>query len=168
VSVFSSGILESAVRVLEEARGKGIRIATAESCTGGLIAGALTAIPGSSDVFERGFVVYSNQAKTELLQVSTAMIAGKGAVSAEVARAMAEGALQHSAASIAVSCTGIAGPGGGSPAKPVGLVHLAVAADNREARHLECRFGEVSRDEIRIRTVAAALQLLTDAIRASP
>jgi nicotinamide-nucleotide amidase len=168
VSVFSSGILESAARVLEGARRKGIRIATAESCTGGLIAGALTAIPGSSDVFECGFVVYSNQAKTELLQVSAAMIAGKGAVSAEVARAMAEGALKHSAASIAVSCTGIAGPGGGSPAKPVGLVHLALAAANRESSHLECRFGEVSRDEIRIRTVAAALQLLRDAIRASP
>ncbi len=168
MTLFSSKIMEQAAHLLDLARDKGIRIATAESCTGGLIAGALTAIPGSSDVFERGFVVYSNQAKTELLQVPAAMIVEKGAVSAEVARTMAEGALRNSAAGIAVSCTGIAGPGGGTAAKPVGLVHLAVKILNGEARGVECRFGEASREDIRIGTVAAALQLLSEAIRTSP
>ena len=166
--LFPSDITDAAARVLSEARAKGLHIATAESCTGGLIGSVLTAIPGSSDVFECGFIVYSNRSKTGLLHVSSGMIEETGAVSAEVARAMAEGALELCTAEIAVSCTGIAGPGGGTESKPVGLVHLAVAARGQDTHNLECRFGPVGRDEIRIRTVAAALQLLIDAIRVSP
>jgi nicotinamide-nucleotide amidase len=166
--MFSRDLLELAANVLAQARAKAVRIATAESCTGGLIAGALTAIPGSSDVFERGFVSYSNQAKEQLLGVPAAMVSEHGAVSREVAVAMAEGTLIHSDAQLAVSCTGIAGPGGGNAAKPVGLVHLAVARQGHQTRHLECRFGSLSRDEIRMRSVAAALQLLSEATRESP
>ena len=166
--MFPETILAAATKLLAEARARGLRIATAESCTGGLIAGALTAIPGSSDVFDRGAVVYANEAKTEMLGVSAELLKQHGAVSAEVARAMADGALTNSAADIAVSCTGIAGPGGGSADKPVGLVYLGQAGKGRQTRHIECRFGELSRDEIRMRTVAAGLQLLLDAIRDSP
>jgi nicotinamide-nucleotide amidase len=166
--MFPREILALAEFVLREARSRGLQLAAAESCTGGMIASALTAIPGSSDVFERGFVVYSDRAKHELLRVPSEMIAAHGAVSAEVARAMADGALAHSAADIAVSCTGIAGPGGGSEAKPVGLVYLGLARKGSKTSHLECRFGSRSRDEIRLRTVVAALQLVVDATRASP
>src|SRR4051812_10935585 len=123
--MFSPEVLMLAETVLREARNRGWLLASAESCTGGLIASALTAIPGSSDVVERGFVVYSNRAKTELLDVPVEIISEYGAVSAEVARAMADGALANSAADVAVSCTGVAGPGGGTEAKPVGLVYLA-------------------------------------------
>lgn len=165
--MFSRDMLELAGKVLAAARAKGVRIATAESCTGGLIAGALTAIPGSSEVFERGFVTYSNQAKQQLLGISSTIVTEHGAVSREVAVAMAEGALTYSDAQLAVSCTGIAGPGGGSAAKPVGLVHLALASHGRDTLHLECRFGSLSRDEIRLRSVAAALQLLIEATRES-
>ncbi len=165
--MFPEPVLDLAAKLLAEARAKGLHIATAESCTGGLIAGALTAIPGSSDVFDRGAVVYANQAKMEMLGVPADLLEKHGAVSAEVARAMAEGALTHSAAGIAVSCTGIAGPGGGSAEKPVGLVYLAVAGKARKTRHIECRFGEISRDEIRMRTVTAGLQLLLEATRDS-
>ena len=119
---------EPAVLALAEAlRARGWKIATAESCTGGLIAAACTAVAGSSDWFERGFVTYSNEAKAELLGVPAALIATFGAVSAEVARAMAEGALAHSHAQLAVAVTGIAGPGGGSATKPVGTVWVALA-----------------------------------------
>ena len=118
----------------------GLKLATAESCTGGLIAAILTEVPGSSDVFERGFVTYSNEAKTELLGVPAELIEKHGAVSEEVARAMASGALGHSRADIAVAVTGVAGPGGGTTAKPVGLVHLAAA-----------RRGSVTHKEIRLR-----------------
>lgn len=166
--VFPQPVLDLAAKVLASARARNLHIATAESCTGGLIAGALTAIPGSSDVFDRGAVVYSNQAKMEILGVPAALLETHGAVSVEVARAMAEGALANSTAGIAVSCTGIAGPGGGSGEKPVGLVYLAVARKDRSTRHIECRFGEISRDEIRMRTVAAGLQLLLEATSDSP
>lgn len=166
--VFPEPILTLSAKLLSGARSRDLHIATAESCTGGLIAAALTAIPGSSDVFDRGAVVYSNQAKMEMLGVPAALLKTHGAVSAEVARAMAEGALANSTAGIAVSCTGIAGPGGGSAEKPVGLVYLAVARKNRKTRHIECRFGEISRDEIRMRTVAAGLQLLLEATSDSP
>ena len=166
--VFPDSVLELSAKLLAEARARGLHIATAESCTGGLIAGALTAIPGSSDVFERGAVVYANRAKIEMLGVPRDLLERHGAVSAEVARAMADGALAHSAADIAVSCTGIAGPGGGSAEKPVGLVYLAVAQKDRKTRHIERRFGEISRDEIRMRTVADGLQLLFEATRDSP
>ncbi|MCJ2033679.1 CinA family protein [Methylobacterium sp. J-068] len=138
----------------------GLTVATAESCTGGLVAGLLTAIPGSSAVLERGFVTYSNAAKSESIGVAADLIAAHGAVSAPVARAMAEGALAHSAASVAVAITGIAGPGGGSADKPVGLVHFGLAVEGATVRHLERRYGDIGRTAIRRRAVDDALGLL--------
>ena len=138
----------------------GLNVATAESCTGGLVAGLLTAIPGSSAVVERGFVTYSNAAKSESLGVPADLIAAHGAVSAPVARAMAEGALAQSRARVAVAITGIAGPGGGSADKPVGLVHFGLAVKGATTRHLERRYGDLGRTEIRRRAVDDALGLL--------
>jgi nicotinamide-nucleotide amidase len=158
--MFSPDIAEAARTLLERCRGRGLKIATAESCTGGLIAGALTAIPGSSDVVERGFVTYSNEAKTEMLGVPTDLIVRKGAVSMEVAMAMAEGALKHAPVDIVLAVTGIAGPGGGSDAKPVGLVHIAAARRGGARLHEECRFGDIGRDEVREATVRTALALM--------
>ena len=148
--------------VLALCRAKKLTIATAESCTGGLIAGALTEIAGSSDVVERGFVTYSNRAKTEMLGVPAALIEQHGAVSAEVARAMAAGALAHAPVDLAVAVTGIAGPGGGSAEKPVGLVHFAVARRGGAVtnEHHVCP-GE--RSGIRQATVLRALELLRTA-----
>ncbi|GJE69502.1 CinA family protein [Methylorubrum podarium] len=140
------------------------QIATAESCTGGLVAGLLTAVPGSSVVVERGFVTYSNEAKAEAIGVPTDLIVAHGAVSEPVARAMAEGALGASRADIAVSVTGIAGPGGGSEAKPVGLVHFGLAVRGGATRHVERRFGDPGRAEIRRLSVAEALALLEEAV----
>ncbi len=157
--MFSPLLLSLAKTVLDEARAKDLRVVTAESCTGGLIAGLLTEIPGSSDVLERGFVVYSNRAKQDLLGVAGELIADHGAVSEEVARAMAQGAAAHSDAQLAVSVTGIAGPGGGTAAKPVGLVHVAACRDGK-VLHEECRFGDLGRTEIRTKSVEAALNLL--------
>src|SRR5215470_6594765 len=125
--MFPSDLLQLSSSLLDRMRSANLKVATAESCTGGLVAGVLTEIAGSSDVLERGFVTYSNEAKMELLGVPEAMLAEHGAVSEPVARAMAEGALAHSHADIAVAVTGVAGPGGGSAAKPVGLVHIATA-----------------------------------------
>jgi nicotinamide-nucleotide amidase len=151
---------DAAVPVLAEAlRSAELMIATAESCTGGMIAAACTSIAGSSDWFERGLVTYSNEAKTELLGVDAGLIAAHGAVSEEVAQAMAEGALARSHAQIAVAVTGIAGPGGGSPGKPVGTVWMAIA---RQLQQLAA-----CRRAIRERTVQAALAGLLDAARAS-
>src|SRR4029077_4332154 len=135
-------------------------IANADSCTRGVIAGALTDIAGSSDVVERGFVTYSNRAKTEMLGVPAALIAWHGAVSAEVARAMAGGALAHAPVELAVAVTGIAGPGGGSADKPVGLVHFAAAARDGRLIHREKRFGDIGRAAVRLRSVAEALAML--------
>jgi nicotinamide-nucleotide amidase len=157
--MFSAVLLSSAEKLLTDACRKNLKIATAESCTGGLIAGLLTEIAGSSDVFERGFVTYSNTAKEEALGVPQDLIAAHGAVSAEVARAMAQGALKHSRADLAVAVTGIAGPGGGTPDKPVGLVHI-VAARGEKIIHRECRFGDIGRTEIRLKSVATALELV--------
>jgi nicotinamide-nucleotide amidase len=140
-------------------RKRGGRVATAESCTGGLIAAACTSIAGSSDWFERGFVTYSNEAKTEMLGVPAALIAAHGAVSAEVACAMAEGAVLRSRAGLAVSVTGIAGPGGGSPAKPVGTVWIAVAASGENAV-AELLQASGDRGAIRRASVVRALELL--------
>jgi nicotinamide-nucleotide amidase len=140
-------------------RAQGLRIATAESCTGGLIAAACTAIAGSSDWFERGFVTYSNAAKTEMLGVNAALIAEHGAVSAEVALAMAEGALARSRADLAVAVTGIAGPAGGSKDKPVGTVWLALAQKGRGASAELLRL-QGDRAAVRSQTVAHALQRL--------
>ena len=143
----------------------GLRVATAESCTGGLVAGVLTAVPGSSAVLERGFVTYSNEAKAEAIGVAADLIAAHGAVSEPVARAMAEGALARSRADVAVAITGIAGPGGGSDLKPVGLVHFGLAARGRPVLHRERRYGDPGRAEIRRLAVAEALDLLDAALR---
>jgi nicotinamide-nucleotide amidase len=158
--MFSPRLTGLAATVLMEAKGEGLRIATAESCTGGLIAGLLTEIPGSSDVVERGFVTYSNESKIELLGVPMALIEVNGAVSEAVARAMAEGAVGHSAAQLAVAVTGIAGPGGGTADKPVGLVHMAVTLKGGPTLHEEHRFGDIGRGYVRLKTVEAALRLL--------
>ena len=158
--MFTPTITELAVTLLNQARAEGMHIVTAESCTGGLIAGALTEIAGSSDVVDRGFVVYTNRAKTELLGVPPELIGQYGAVSEDVARAMAEGALKHSAAQLAVSCTGIAGPSGATAEKPVGLVHLAAARKGQTTLHEECRFGDIGRGNVRLRSVEEALKLL--------
>ena len=149
-----------AAALLDAYKARGLMIATAESCTGGLVAGALTDIAGSSAVVERGFVTYSNEAKTELLGVDEALIAENGAVSEPVARAMAKGALARSRADVAVAITGVAGPGGGTETKPVGLVHFGLAAKDRPTEHLERRYGDLSRAEIRRLAVADALALL--------
>jgi nicotinamide-nucleotide amidase len=148
--------------VLDEARERRLRIATAESCTGGLVAAALTDVPGSSDVFERGFVTYSNRAKSELLGVPGDLIADMGAVSEPVARAMAEGALAAADAHVSVAVTGVAGPGGGTPMKPVGLVHFATARSNAAIVHRVERFGDVGRAEIRAASLRVALEMLLE------
>jgi nicotinamide-nucleotide amidase len=162
--MFPDAVIDFAKNLLEAARADGLHVATAESCTAGLIAAALTEIAGSSDVVDRGFVVYTNRAKTELLGVAEELIRRHGAVSEEVARAMAEGALTHSAAELAVSCTGIAGPGGATPGKPVGLVHLAAARQGQTTLHAECRFGDIGRANVRMRSVEEALKLLLQII----
>lgn len=159
--MFTPDLLDAAQRLLEEARAKKLRIVTAESCTGGLIAGLLTEIPGSSDVVERGFVTYSNEAKEDLLDVPTDIIHAHGAVSEQTCRAMVEGALKHSLAQIAVAVTGIAGPGGGTPQKPVGLVYVGVQRQGEDAHIKELRLGDIGRGAIRVRTVEEALTLLT-------
>ena len=142
----------------------GRTVATAESCTGGLVAGLLTAVPGSSAVLERGFITYSNDAKAEAIGVPIDLIRRHGAVSEPVARAMAAGALAASRASVAVAITGIAGPGGGSAEKPVGLVHFGLSRRDGETRHLERRYGDLGRAGIRRAAVADALGLLEDAL----
>lgn len=155
-----------AVAVLEACRKAGVMLATAESCTGGMIAAALTDIAGSSDVVDRGFVTYTNDAKAEMIGVPVDMIVTFGAVSKQVAIAMAEGALRHSRAGVTIAVTGVAGPGGGSLEKPVGLVHIASAVKDRPTMHLECRFGDQSRAAIRHATVIAALELVLSALNA--
>lgn len=157
--MFAPDLSARAAALLDELRRRGLRLATAESCTGGLLAGLLTEIAGSSDVVERGFVAYSNAAKTELLGVPEATLAEHGAVSEPVARAMAQGAVARSHADIAVAVTGLAGPGGGTAAKPVGLVHIAAALRGGPVLHRECRFGDIGRGAVRIASVEAALQL---------
>ena len=158
--MFAEALLAQARQFLEDARAQGLRVVTAESCTGGLIAGLLTEIPGSSDVVERGFVTYSNEAKEDLLSVPGGLIAQYGAVSEPVARAMAEGALKHSLAHLAVAVTGIAGPGGGTAEKPVGLVYVAALRLERAPVIKQLRLGDIGRSEVRSRTVAEAMALL--------
>lgn len=158
--MFPAPLLSLAQLVLADARAAKLRIATAESCTGGLIAALLTEIAGSSDVLDRGFVVYSNRAKSDLLGVPGDLIADMGAVSEAVARAMAEGAVENSNAHIAIAVTGIAGPGGGTAMKPVGLVHIAAARERRSILHEAHRFGDIGRGEVRMKAVEAALLLL--------
>ena len=145
--------------VLAACRDAGLKLATAESCTGGLISGCLTAVAGSSDVVDRGFVTYTNEAKSQLLGVELAMFDLHGAVSEEVARAMAEGAINNSDAQISIAVTGIAGPSGGSSEKPVGLVHIAAAKDGAETLH-ERHVYSGDRGAVRTKTVSAALEMV--------
>jgi len=163
--MFPADLLEEGRRVIDLLRARMLKLVTAESCTGGLISALLTEIPGSSDVLERGYVTYSNAAKTSCLGVPPQLIATHGAVSEQAARAMASGALAHSEADIAVSVTGVAGPGGGSAEKPVGLVHFAVACKGQPVVHLERRFGDLGRSAIRLESVRVALDLVTAAVR---
>ena len=150
-----------AAALLSETKLRSYTIATAESCTGGLIAATLAAVPGASASLERGFVTYSNAAKIEMLGVPDVLISEYGAVSRQVALAMVAGALKHSPADLAVAVTGIAGPDGGTSEKPIGLVHLAAARRGGATLHEEKRFGAVGRHEVQSETVAAALDLLS-------
>lgn len=152
-------LLRLAETLLQRCREAKVMLATAESCTGGLIAATLTEIAGSSDVVERGYVTYSNDAKIYALGVPAEIVAGHGAVSEPVARAMAEGCLRKSNADIAIACTGIAGPGGGTATKPVGLVHIAVAAHGQETMHQRMTYGDIGRGAVRLATVEDALTL---------
>ena len=161
--MFAAALLDRAAALIAACGERRLKIATAESCTGGLVAGLLTEIPGSSAAFERGFVVYSNLAKQEMLGVPEATIMTWGAVSAETARAMAEGALDRSAADLAVALTGIAGPDGGTAEKPVGLVHFAAARRGHPTHLVEKRFGLLTRQSIRLASVETALELLEQA-----
>lgn len=157
---FPEPLLEEARQLLALLEARQMMLATAESCTGGLVASLLTAIPGSSRVVDRGFVTYSNEAKQEMLGVPGALIEIHGAVSEDVARSMAEGALRHSRSTISVSVTGVAGPDGGTPDKPVGLVHFGCAAAGLDTLHAVRRFGDIGRDAIRLASVREALQLV--------
>ena len=161
--MFSRQITEKSHKLLETCHAGGLRLVTAESCTGGLIAGCLTAVPGSSGVLDRGFVTYSNNSKIELLGVAAELIAEHGAVSEAVCRAMAEGALGHARADLSVAVTGIAGPDGGTPDKPVGTVHISVAHRGHDTAHAAHRFPG-DRAEIRVASVEAALDMLQEAV----
>ncbi|MGH7026851.1 CinA family protein [Brevundimonas sp.] len=164
--MFPDDIQTSAAAVIQAALKAGVMVATAESCTGGLVSGALTAIAGSSAVLDRGFVTYSNEAKTDLLGVSDDLLARFGAVSEHVARTMALGAVHRSRASASVSVTGVAGPGGGSAEKPVGLVHFAAVGPSGAVVHVERRFGDIGREAVRLESVRVALGMLLDAVTA--
>ena len=157
--------IETLARLLvAEARDRSLRLVAAESCTGGLVAGAICSISGASDVFERGFVTYTNRAKSEMLGVPGDLIADHGAVSEPVARMMAEGALAQSHAHVAVSITGIAGPGGGTPMKPVGTVHFALARSNRSVVHRHEVFDGQTREAVQLAAVRTALEMLREAV----
>lgn len=158
--MFSPELTQRAAALIALYTRRGLKLATAESCTGGLVAGLLTEIAGSSAVVERGFVVYSNEAKQELLDVPQATIAAFGAVSEETARAMAQGAIAHAHADCAVAITGIAGPSGGTSEKPVGLVNFACVGADGGIVALEKRFGAIGRSAIRLASIETALDLL--------
>ena len=158
--MFDDEIRNAATALLDLCKSKKLTIATAESCTGGLVAAALTEIAGSSAVVDRGFVTYTNESKHQMLGVPETTLAQHGAVSRETAVAMAQGALAHSPAGLAVSITGIAGPTGGTAQKPVGLVHFGAASRTGRLVHQERRFGDVGRDEIRRRSMLQALAIL--------
>ena len=163
--MFPDDIDALAATVIRLASARGLQVATAESCTGGLVAGALTGVAGSSAVVDRGFVTYSNAAKSDLVAVPAALIETHGAVSEPVARAMAAGALARSGAGVTVAITGIAGPGGGTADKPVGLVHFAAAGPTGLV-HAEHRFGDIGREGVRLASVRVALELLIDRLQA--
>lgn len=163
--MFPADVLTNAKHLIDTLRDQNRTLTTAESCTGGLVAAAITAVPGSSDVFYGGFVTYSNDAKEHMIGVDAELIKHHGAVSEAVAHAMAECAVSTTGADLAVSITGIAGPGGGSPHKPVGLVYIAVASvfdAPRVERHM---FGEAGRDEVRLASLRAALRMLEEAAK---
>ncbi len=163
--MFAERLRNLAMLILDDAEQARLKIATAESCTGGLLAALFTEIPGSSSVFERGFVTYSNRAKEEMLGVAGDALADYGAVSEPVARMMAEGALANSRANISVGITGVAGPGGGTKMKPVGTVHIACARENRAIIHEHLQLGEIGRDAIRMASVETALGLIQAQMR---
>jgi nicotinamide-nucleotide amidase len=163
--VIDDRLIAQAAELLEACRVRGITLATAESCTGGLVAATLTALPGASDVVERGFVTYSNAAKSEMLGVPVWLIERHGAVSEDVARAMAGGALTHSRASLVIAVTGIAGPDGGSAEKPVGLVHFAAGMREQAISHERMLFGDLGRSEIRRLAVEGAFRLVASLLR---
>lgn len=158
--MFPSDLTARAAALIDRCRRNHLMLATAESCTGGLIAGLITSVSGSSDVLECGFVTYSNAAKTRMIGVPADLIARVGAVSEEVARAMAEGALANSAADVAIAVTGIAGPGGGTAAKPVGLVHCAAARRGCATVTRELRLGDIGREAVRMETVRVAVEMV--------
>ena len=166
MSIFPPDLLEGAQGVLALAHARGLRIVTAESCTGGLVAALLTEIAGASDVVDRGYVPYSNAAKAGALGVPEALIARHGAVSEPVARAMAEGALSTAKAQLAVSIPGVAGPGGGAADKPVGLVWFATASDRGATQAVEMRYGDLDRGEVRLQAVRTALERLSERLGA--
>jgi nicotinamide-nucleotide amidase len=157
--VFSPVLLRAAEELVAKAKAHGVTLTTAESCTGGLLAACLTEIAGASDVYAYGFVTYANEAKEDLLGVPKDLLMRHGAVSEPVARAMAEGALKHARADLALAITGVAGPGGGSKEKPVGLVHMAAASAKRGTVHEAHRFGAIGRSAVRVKAVEAALAL---------
>ncbi len=165
--MFDLDIRSLAAELLNMSKERGFTVATVESCTGGLVCGALTAIGGSSIMVQGGLITYANEAKVALAGVPVALLEKHGAVSEPVARAMAEGGRRRLNASFAVSITGVAGPGGGSVEKPVGLVHFACAGASG-SHHRERRFGELSRDEIRRLSVLEALDLLRETVLAGP
>ena len=163
--MYPDRIRNLALLLMDDARQMRLGTVTAESCTGGLLAGLFTEFPGSSDVFERGYVTYSNRAKQEVLGVPGDMLADSGAVSETVARAMAEGALAESRGNLSIAITGIAGPGGGTVMKPVGTVHIACARENRAIMHEMHQFGDIGRSEVRMATLEAALVLMQEQVR---
>jgi nicotinamide-nucleotide amidase len=158
----SGNVRAAAMEVLAACRPRGLKVATAESCTGGLVAGALTEIAGSSDIFDRGFVTYSNAAKQQVLGVPARTLQEHGAVSRQAAEAMVRGALGRANADLAVAITGIAGPGGGGPDKPVGLVHFAAASRAGTLTHTEMRYGDLGRERVREKSVLQALLMLKE------
>ncbi|WP_222335337.1 CinA family protein [Rhizobium leguminosarum] len=160
MSLFPQDIISTAEAIIRDFTAAGLMISTAESCTGGLIAGALTEISGSSAVVDRGFVTYTNSAKMEMLGVQAETLWRFGAVSEETARQMVHGALFRSRAEIAVAVTGIAGPGGGSAEKPIGLVHLAAKSRAGTLIHRKMLYGEIGRSEVRLATIRTALEMV--------
>ncbi len=162
MSLFPADITSIAARIVRDFTAAGRMLSTAESCTGGLIAGALTEISGSSAVVDRGFVTYANAAKMQMLGVQEETLLRFGAVSEETARQMVHGALFRSRADLAIAVTGIAGPGGGSPEKPVGLVHLAAKSRSGKLIHRKMLYGDIGRTEVRLATIRTALQMLIE------
>ncbi len=163
--MFSANLRNLAMLILDDAEKSRLRICAAESCTGGLLSALFTDIPGSSAAFERGFIVYSNKAKEEMLGVAGDVIADYGAVSEPVVRMMAEGALANSRANIAVAITGVAGPGGGTAMKPVGTVYVACARENRAMIHERLQVGDIGREKVRLAAIECALQQIQAQMR---